>query len=351
MFPGKKKTLSQFMMSTGLSRVADSFSAPSLTVFNFHRIRLELDSPASHYDDDVFGPSAEEFRAHMRWLSTHSTVLSEDDLLSSLHKGRPLPRRSVMITFDDGYVDNYELALPILKELNVPATFFIPTQAIEEGALGWWDLIAYVLKKTKCSVIDFRGEKYSVSEGQTPRRLLVTHFQQMMKLNRASENQTLVDELALACGVALPCSVTSGREVMTWDQVREVAASGVVTIGSHTCSHRVLATLDFETQVDELRRSKQELEAQIKKPVRLLSYPVGGYEHFNLETKQIAKECGYEAAFSFHTGINRLDGSALDPFDIRRLSAPETTSLYSATLTLPLLYGQRRCEAAAPVAI
>jgi peptidoglycan/xylan/chitin deacetylase (PgdA/CDA1 family) len=339
-FPGKKKALSSLLLVSGLHRVARGLQPRSLTVFNFHRIREDgAGRPAPEFDEDVFGPTTSEFRAQLRWLRANAELLSEDDLLAILRGGRRLPARAAMITFDDGYLDNYELALPVLRELGVPAIFFIPTQAIDERALGWWDLIAYVLKKCSRPEITLQGERLPLAD----RDALKVRLQRWMKLRSAAESRGLVADLARACEVALPDPERCGRELMSWEQVREAAARGVA-IGSHTHSHRVLATLDPATQREELRRSKTELEGRLGRPVRTLAYPVGGYEHFNVETQRLARECGYEAAFSFHTGIN----TSLDPFDIRRLSAPDDVAHYSATFALPGLFAQRRCEASAP---
>jgi peptidoglycan/xylan/chitin deacetylase (PgdA/CDA1 family) len=343
MIRGKKKVLSQLLMTGGLHRAVRALQSSSLTIFNFHRIRAEAGNAfKTEFDEEVFGPTAQEFRNHVRWLKGNSTILSEGELLSAIRDGRRLPDRSVMVTFDDGYVDNFTLALPILREFSVPAIFFIPTQAIEERSLGWWDLIAYAIKKCERTEIVVRGEAFALNGN---RDALKVRFHQWMKLKTAEETRGLVEELAQACGVRLPSPERCGQELMTWDQVRATLDAGVA-IGSHTHSHRVLATLDVATQREELKRSKTELEARLGQPVRTLAYPVGGYEHFNIETKTVARECGYEAAFSFHTGINPAHG--LDPFDIRRISAPEETALYCGTLALPGLFAQRRCEASAP---
>lgn len=342
MIQGKKKALSKLLMESGLHRVVRVFNRRSLTVVNFHRIKPDGGSFHTDFDDDVFGPTASEFRDHMLWLKHNADVISEDELLASLRTGAKLPARGAMVTFDDGYLDNFTLALPILKELGVPATFFIPTQAIDERSLGWWDLIAYLLKKCEKPEISVQGETLTLRGDLEPLKI---KLQRWMKLKSADESRGLVEELARACGVPLPGPDVCGRELMSWEQVRATAAAGI-SIGSHTRSHRVLATLDLDSQREELICSKTELESKLGQKVRTLAYPVGGYEHFNRETKALARECGYEAAFSFHTGVNAVDG--MDRFDIRRLSAPEDAAIYCGTFALPGLYARRRCEAAEP---
>jgi peptidoglycan/xylan/chitin deacetylase (PgdA/CDA1 family) len=346
MIRGKKQAIAQFLMSTGLHRPLSRLAPASLTVVNFHRIRegrAGKSGDFTEFDAEVFGPTADEFRAQMNWLKANSDLLSESDLLSGLRSGQAFSPRASMVTFDDGYLDNFTLALPILKELRVPAIFFIPTLALEDRSLGWWDVISYLLKKTQKTEIVLKGERLALSPD---RGVVRTTLLQRMKLTSAEENQSLVQDLAQACAVELPSRELCGGELMTWDQVRETSQSGV-SIGSHTHTHRVLATLDLATQREELSISKSQLERQLGKPVRTLAYPVGGYEHFNRETFGVAKECGYEAAFSFHTGVNQL--GSLNPYDIKRVSAPETPALYCGLFALPQVFATRKCEAAAPV--
>lgn len=341
---GKKRAISRFLELSRLDKVLRAYAPRQLTVFNFHRIKDDGPDARSDFDDETFGPSQSEFRAHLLWLRRNTSLISEDDVLAAVRGQNRLPARSTLITFDDGYADNYRLALPVLRELRVPAIFFIPTQAIEERKLGWWDLIAYLLKRTDRRTIELRGETLPIRPDTAAARLRLL---QQMKLRSAQENVGLLAELAEACGVEPPSPERCSQELMTWEQLRETRISGV-SIGAHTHSHRVLATLSLAEQREELTRSKAILEAKLGHPVRSLAYPVGGYRHFNLETKAIARECGYEAAFSFQTGTNELPLN--DAFDIHRLAAPEDAALYAGSYALPQIFLKRSCDGDAPTA-
>ena len=109
----------------------------------YHRIKGERFFESS-FDDGVYVHNVMQFTEHMLWLKRKTTNLTEHELID-LVAGRVRPRGPYsVITFDDGYVDNYILAYPILKRLDIPAIFFIPTQCIEERRLGWWDIISYL---------------------------------------------------------------------------------------------------------------------------------------------------------------------------------------------------------------
>ncbi len=344
MVKGKKQLLSQILWKTGIDRVLRQWCDPRLMVFNFHRIRPDSADFCSEFDDEVFGPTVSEFRRQMIWLKKNTRILTEKQLLDVVQGRRELEGVSTLITFDDGYADNYSLAWPVLRDLGVPAIFFIPTQSITDRGLGWWDLIAYFLKKTTLREISLRGARFDLSKQEDAKRALLD----ILKLEPASGNTGLIEELARACGVQMPSRETCSKELMTWDQVQELAEQGL-TIGSHSHSSDVLSTLTLAQQKEQLEFSKIELEKRIQRPVRTVAYPVGGYEHFNLETKALARDCGYEAGFSFTHEVNSLENLRKDPFCIRRLVPDLDLSITVGVVSCPSLFVKKRSQADASV--
>ncbi|MBV8810490.1 MAG: polysaccharide deacetylase family protein [Acidobacteriaceae bacterium] len=147
----------------------------------------------------------------------------------------------------------------------------------------------------------------------------------------------LLDRLSVACEVDFPSREVQAAQLMTWDEVRCVSRS-VISIGSQTHTHPVLATMDRGDQMQELATSKRVLEQEIGKPVSSIAYPVGGRMHFTSETKEVARLCGYSVGYSFATGINTR--SKLDRFDIKRVSSPMTTAFLAAKASCPALFAQ-----------
>ncbi|MEO0156529.1 MAG: polysaccharide deacetylase family protein, partial [candidate division WOR-3 bacterium] len=177
----KRLLLSTFLLRTGLLRLANASGKSTLTIFGYHRIRPRHFH--TWFDDGVFdAPHAEAFRKHLTWIKQYADPVSEQDLLDTIWGRTRLPKRAFLITFDDGYRDNLKVAAPILKELGIPALFFIPTEPINERRLGWWDLIAWCLKKTEKTEIQFRGKTYSLEKGI---EAADHEFKQMMKLEAA----------------------------------------------------------------------------------------------------------------------------------------------------------------------
>ena len=242
------------------------------------------------------------------------------------------------VTFDDAYIDCYTIARPILDEFGIRALFFVPTDMIKSRQLGWWDQAAFLLKGTPLKSIQLRGQLFDLGLGFSGTLRSVLN---MFKLEPADRTDGLLGELSKACGVPMPELDIQSAELMTWEQIREMRTGGHA-IGSHTVSHRVLATLTVEEQAKEIKGSREELAAHIGNEIRSFAYPVGGPQHINATSVALAKESGYQLAFTFNTGIEVLP--IADQFRIRRESA-HSFELLEAKVLMPSLMGIRQKQA------
>jgi peptidoglycan/xylan/chitin deacetylase (PgdA/CDA1 family) len=324
----KKLFLARVLRRTGTLRALHRLSGPSLIVLNYHRIRRSDEPGQIPFEEGVFGPSAVEFEQQMEWLSRNTELLTEGEVIERLANGKKFGWPSALLTFDDGYVDNYETAFPILRKLAIPAIFFIPTGLVTSRRLGWWDIVAYLVKRSTKASISVGSEEISLDDRNAAIRRLCAKFKQP----RAGEAQCSVAAIADACDVPVPGVEIQGRELMTWEQIREVSRHGIA-IGSHTHNHPVLSTLGRDGQREELRTSKQILEGALGERVRSVAYPFGGSPHYGPDSQSLASECGYELGFSFRSGANRARD--LDRYGLRRFKAPEDFDLMVASLLLP----------------
>lgn len=340
--PGKKRLLAELFKFTGVLAVAKKTITTQLVIFNYHRI-LDPRNPTP-FDDSVFGPDEESFRKHLQWMKKNGDPISEEDLLKFVYEKKPLPKQAFLVTFDDGYSDNFTKAFPILKEQRVPAIFFLPTSSILKRELGWWDEIYWCLKHATKRQFSFQG--IAIDLDKMSLRHAAEIFIQKKKLEAQNKTASLIEELRQSCQSQPIPFDRRDKELMTLEQAKE-CLSGGVRIGSHTHSHRVLATLSLEEQRKELTDSKQILEETLSTPILSLAYPVGGYEHFNTETPTIAKECGYKLAFSFLTGTNPDPAKQFNPFDIRRIDIPSSETVFSAVFSIPSVFAKRSCALAA----
>lgn len=281
-----------------------------LMILNYHRLRDQNNNNIL-FDDGVFGPDAQRFKLEMEWLKKETRVISEDELLDVLYNKKKLTSVCSMVTFDDGYIDNYNIAYPVLKKLSIPAIFFIPTKHINERTLGWWDITAFLVKNTKLTKAYFREKELDFSDKQKVIAELIIELKKM----EASRVEGYLEELSTSLNVPLPSLEIQGQELMSWEQIKEVSENGI-TIGSHTHDHVILARQTLGDLRFQVKKSKDILEEKLGRDIRSIAYPVGGYDHFDLETKKISESIGFKLGFSFLTGVNRFE--QIDPFDIRR---------------------------------
>ena len=256
-------------------------------VLNYHRL-CETDDP--------FSPAlpVDIFRKQVEWLSDNFRILPMSELADRVSKGKPVDGTAA-ITFDDGYSDNYELAFPILKSLQLQATFFITTNFID-GQLPWFERVQYAIRKTRKAFghLKLNGKFYDIPLRNVSERLQAISFiKSKLKENQPSTMESYVEEIEEQLRVHL----TQSLEVrfMNWENVREMASSGM-EIGSHTISHPILSFLPDSQARTEIAGSKALLEEELRQPVRSFCYPNGKSGDFSEITKKLLKEAGYTSA-------------------------------------------------------
>lgn len=338
--PNKREFLAGAFERLGVLRFLERTIArgrPGLIVLTYHRI---AEPDADLFYDPVISATPELFRVQAEWLSNRVRLLTLDDLVAQVESGSPWRESMMLLTFDDGYRDNFELALPMLREWHIPATFFIPTAFLDSPRLPWWDHVACAIKQTQVQQLILERD---VRGGSPPLEINLqtgSRTAAIMTIIRAFLADTIPDEpwflnqLAERARVDIDSQGLARQLFMTWDQVRQLAdASTGLTIGSHAHSHRKLARLEEDAQYHELTTSKQLLETQLRRPVKALAYPYGWVGAYTDRTRSLAAKAGYCLAFSSQEGINRF--GRFDRYEIRRLgvgSADSATLLRARSL-------------------
>jgi peptidoglycan/xylan/chitin deacetylase (PgdA/CDA1 family) len=311
--PSKKQILARTFALCGLTRVLESLPGrPSLLILNYHRIGDAAETP---YDSGTFSATAAELDWQAAWLKRHYNILTLPQAVDLVH-GRVKPKHtSVLITFDDGYLDNYAEAFPILRRHGVSATFFLPTAFIGTGALPWWDEIAFMVKQ---SPFDFIKLTYP-NEGMfdlttTSRPAAVVAVLRFFKQSPQIDTARFLNHLATASGCPRP-TASAERCFLNWDEALDMQQAGMC-FGSHTHTHEILGRLPYARQLDELQTSRRILEAELGGTIDTLAYPVGHPQSFSEETRKALREARYRTAFSFYSGVN-VPGH-IAPFDVLR---------------------------------
>jgi peptidoglycan/xylan/chitin deacetylase (PgdA/CDA1 family) len=304
---------------------------------NYHRIGT---ADGSLFDHGLWSASEEQFDRQVRFLRTNFDVVGSGDLGAIL--ARPAGRY-VLITFDDGYRDNYDCAFRILKSHGLTATFFISTGFLDAPRLAWWDEIAWMARISRRTAVDIAPYRSTPIPFDTPdRERAVRALLRVYKTIPTSATDEYLDVVARATGTRRYDEGDVESLWMTWDMVREMRASGM-WIGGHTVDHTILAQMDAEGQRSQIAGCAARLEAELGIQMKSFSYPVGGPLAFNLTTRDCLRECGVEYAFSYYGGIRAA--ADWDPYDIRRIAVESDTSFdqFRAIAMLPGMFGGGRC--------
>jgi peptidoglycan/xylan/chitin deacetylase (PgdA/CDA1 family) len=285
----------------------------SLLIVNYHRIG---NAEEDLFDPGVFSATAEEFDEQIKFLKRNVDVVTLDEALAFVDGTQKDKARRcrVLITFDDGYLDNYELAHPILRSHGVQGVFFLVTSMVGSNRIPWWDKVSYMMKTG-------RKRRFSLHypanlEVDVDRIGMAESLRSVLRLYKRPENTDparFMREAAEAIQGEEP--PTTVRRFLNWDEARQMSREGAA-IGSHTHSHNLLSHLGPDRQYEELAKSRAILKEQLGVVADTIAYPVGKKDAFTDETKRIAREVGYRAGFSFYGGAN-LPGQT-SPYDVRR---------------------------------
>jgi peptidoglycan/xylan/chitin deacetylase (PgdA/CDA1 family) len=325
----KRENLARLFGRLGILGLLEHLATarPGLTVLTYHRI---AEPGADLYFDPVISATPDSFRAQMDELTRRMRVLALREAIERIASNTPRHEPAALVTFDDGYRDNFDVAAPILRERGIPAAFFLPAAFLESPRLPWWDRVACIIKRTRVDRLELprrpEGDRRPatgppplvIDLGAMPRPAAIRAIIAAFLDGTIPDAAWFLETLAERADVALDAPAMARALFTDWDQVRRLTGPETgLAVGSHGYSHETLAGLDADSQRRELVESKRVLEERLGREVDALAYPYGWPGTYTAETKALAAGAGYRVAFSSLEGINRP--GAIDPFEVRRL--------------------------------
>ena len=299
----------------------------------YHRVAVE------HSDPWALCVHPDNFAAQMGALrQSGRPVLAVAELAARLADGTA-PKGAVAVTFDDGYLDNLDTAVPILERHEVPATVFVTTSAVGGDGSLWWDELGDLLLTPGSPGVSAHLEvgggidlelpaagpdlprwHAGQADPPTPRHAAYLVLWRALVAMAAPERRRALDELSAVLG-----RPARRRRMLDEDQLRILDAHPLVEIGAHTVTHPSLPTLDAEGVRDEIEGGRAQLEGLLGHPVRLLAYPFG---HHDDATVAAARRAGFEAAVTTAGGAvgrtpdpHRIPRETMFDFDAARFRA------------------------------
>ena len=282
-------------------------ASPRLSILIFHRVHAQPDT--------IFPgePGAARFDRLMRFVARSFRVMTLGDAVSRLAQGS-LPSRSLVITFDDGYADNAEVALPILQRHGLAASFFVSTGFLDGGRM-WNDSVIECLRACRHTEIDLEAfglGVFSLANAAQRRDAIGALLPRIKYLSLAGREEAIA-RLQQICGVtSLPTNL-----MMRSEQVREMHRAGM-EIGAHTVRHPILTTLTLPEAENEISEGRNKLQAIIDAPVDMFAYPNGKPgRDYDQSHVALLSQLGFRGAVTTAPGVAR---SGDDLFQLPRFT-------------------------------
>lgn len=282
-----------------------------LSILIYHRVLPEPDPLLPGEPDRV------SFRWQMELLARHFNPLPLAEAVQRLRAGT-LPPRAACVTFDDGYADNAEEALPVLQSVGVPATFFIAAGYLNGGRM-FNDTLIETVRRLPAGGVDLTTEglgQWRIASDADRVALFMALIGKFRYCERNARNRE-VEALPERLGISLP------RDLMMRDyQVRQLADAGM-EVGGHTLTHPILAEQSPDEARREIRDGREALEGIVDRPVRLFAYPNGRPgQDYAPEHVDMVRDCAFDAAVSTAPGAA---GPGADPFQLPRFTPWDQT--------------------------
>ena len=310
-----------------------------LLVLMYHRI-LPADDKRAALEQPGMVVYPETLQMHLRTLKQHFEIVSLDDWLERAGQNQSLPKRACALTFDDGWLDNYEQAFPILIQEQAPATIFAVSDMVGSSQSFWPERLSGLLHH---GLTEFGGRLFDhpecawLLELKIPLpisvlELSVEQLDQIISQAKRHPDAVLHKRLDQLAGLLSIDSYRQDMALVNWAQLGEMADSGLVTVGSHTRRHtRLLQGISPETLQDEIVGSRTVIEDRLGRPVRLFCYPNGDASP---EAQSLVARHYIGACSTMH-GWHR---SNADPYMIRRIGIHQDIA-YDETSFLARLTG------------
>ncbi|HZS03664.1 MAG TPA: polysaccharide deacetylase family protein [Blastocatellia bacterium] len=269
-------------------------SAGGVMILGYHRVVADIDAAER---EAIFGllTSTETFRRHLEIVREQCEVLTLEEALGVLKGEKRVARPAAVITFDDGYRDNYDHALPVLRAMGLPATIFVSTGLIGTKQPLHHDRIYWLVTRARERRFDLgevfegcglRAERIANLVAEKDAFRLVQQIVYLPFIVR----ERILDRLEAATGDEYP----PGFELLSWEMIAEMEQSGI-SFGGHSDQHPVLTLEDSDTIEREIRRSKRALEDRLGRRARHFAYPNGRY---NAAIKSLVARIGFDAALT-----------------------------------------------------
>jgi peptidoglycan/xylan/chitin deacetylase (PgdA/CDA1 family) len=287
-----------------------------LSIFLFHGVVESLKHEVRNYNRKHL--TKDYFYNKIKELKGQGTPLSMDQVINCYQSGEEYPPRAFVVSFDDGFENNYSVAAPVLKDLNVPAIFYITTDFIENNSMSWIDRIELCIENTTVSKIHLPWHPGEVEMKDNAGKIVILEeIRRHVKSDPSIDVENLIENIFDQCRLASVKSSDDALDLkMSWDQAKRLADDEDYIIGGHSHYHSILSFLSPVDLQNEIDLSLLLLEEKLAYKTVHYSYPEGLEHCYSQAVIQVLQHKGIVCCPSAVEGYNSL---ADDLFNLKRI--------------------------------
>jgi len=241
-------------------------------------------------DKDLKRTPIDQFYKQLTYIKKNNYSLWKvSELLSAQKANGSYPENAVAITIDDGYENFYNLAFPLLKELDVPATIFVVSDLVDKNDWMWPDKFHYIDDSLKGS-----SNELDLNVSME----ILSNLKKLPVIKREGQLKHIAQEY----NVSIPSEPPSKYKLMSWSQLKDIVQSDLIEIGSHTCTHPIMRYLNNRDSWYEINESKKTISERLQLKVTSFCYPNGQIGDYLEEHKKMLQQAGYLCGIASHFG-------------------------------------------------
>ena len=312
-----ERALVPLLYTVQVHRLAGWLTAADVTIAMYHGFTpaTSHDGIENHEQKHLPLPALEQ---QLAFLKAHHRVLPLADVVRALATGASLPRSPAVITIDDGYQSVYRVAYRVLKRLGLPASVYLATAFVDERQFLWTDRVEFAVNHARAGELRVTLGTSTVQlplDGRESRIAADRTLRSRIKALPQASLEQAVEAVERSAGCAVSGAASDLYEPMQWSEAAEMHASGLITFGSHTHSHVILARTEPARTAHELKHSKAIIESRLGIPCEEFCYPNGRRGDFNAATGALVRDAGFRSALTTVYGRNARNAN---PFELRR---------------------------------
>ena len=302
-----------------MNKYSDYLSNDRFAIFLFHGVVPEARHQIRNYTKKHL--TLDRFTEVLRDLSNKGCAVSIEDIVAAHENRLRLPEKAFVVSFDDGFENNYSIAAPVLSRMKIPSVFYVTTRFVEADESSWIDIIERAVENTLSFrlMLPFRSEPKQYKTREDKIRLL-DEIRAYVKGHRNIDPYGFAENIREQIEVECPGPDPYLDRKMNWQQVAELAEHPGFVIGGHSHTHRILAFLNEGELENEIDMSLDLLHQHLGHPVLHYSYPEGNAQSYSEQVIRTLQNRGVVCAPTAEEGTNQVDD---DLFHLKRIPVVE----------------------------